>query len=218
VAVAFHDVINRSKDLAMDEFTTLPRSGFSDCLIRENGLGRGQFERWLFYPGMLFEAESEWWGDQAARNRPHEGLDICLYQNRRNQVCTLDENTKIPAMYDGVVVGVIKDFLGQTIVMEHRDLGGESGLHCYTFFGHTRPAEGLAAGRSVTGGEPIALLSGVRGSKRGMLPHLHLSVSLASIAVPYDRLHWRHISTSSALTLIDPLQLLTQPVAVTDEA
>ncbi len=202
----------------MDEFTTLPRSGFGDCLIRENGLGRGQFERWLFYPGMLFEAASEWWGDQAARTRPHEGLDICLYQNRRNQVCTLDENTKIPAMYDGVVVGVIKDFLGQTIVMEHRDLGGESGVRCYTFFGHTRPTEGLAPGRSVTEGEPIALLSGVGGSKRGMLPHLHLSVGLASSAIPHDRLHWRHIGTSSALTLIDPLQLLTQPVAVTDEA
>jgi len=50
---------NRSKDLAMDEFTTLPRSGFGDCLIRENGLGRGQFERWLFYPGMLFEAANQ---------------------------------------------------------------------------------------------------------------------------------------------------------------
>jgi murein DD-endopeptidase MepM/ murein hydrolase activator NlpD len=209
---------NRSKDLAMDEFSTLPRSGFSDCLIRENGLGRQQFERWLFYPGMLFEAATEWWGDQAARNRPHEGLDICLYQNRRNQICTLDENTKIPAMFDGVVVGVIKDFLGQTIVMEHRDPGGESGARCYTFFGHIRPTEGLAPGRSVTEGEPIALLSGVRGSKRGMLPHLHLSVGLASSAVPHDRLHWRYIGTSSALALIDPLQLLTQPVAVTDKA
>ncbi len=101
--------------------------------------------------------------------------------------------------------------------MEHRDLGGESGVRCYTFFGHTRPTEGLTAGRSVKEGEPIALLSGVHGSKRGMLPHLHLSVSLASSAVPHDRLHWRHIGTSSALTLIDPLQLLTQPVAVTDE-
>jgi len=202
----------------MDKFTTLPRSGFSDCLIRKNGLGRSQFERWLFYPGMLFETASEWWGDRATRNRPHEGLDICLYQNRRNQICPLDENTKIPAMFDGVVVGVIKDFLGQTIVMEHRNLGSESGVHCYTFFGHTRPTEGLAPGQSVKEGEPIALLSGVRGSKRGMLPHLHLSVGLASSAIPHDRLHWRHIGTSSALTLIDPLQLLTQPVAITDEA
>ncbi len=202
----------------MDELTTLPPSGFGDCLIRENGLGRQQFERWLFYPGMLFEATSEWWANLAARTRPHEGLDICLYQNRRKQVCTLDENTKIPAIYDGVVVGVINDFLGQTIIMEHRDLGGESGICCYTFFGHTRPAEGLAPGWSVKEGEPIAFLSAVSGSKRGMLPHLHLSVGLASMAVPHDRLHWRHITTSSALTLIDPLQLLTQPVTVAGEA
>ena len=43
--------------------------------------------------------------------------------------------------------------------MEHRDLGGESGVRCYAFFGHTQPTEGLAPGRSVTEGGPIALLS-----------------------------------------------------------
>ncbi len=37
-------------------------SGFSDCLVRCNGLSRAGFEEWVFYPGMLFGALEAWWG------------------------------------------------------------------------------------------------------------------------------------------------------------
>lgn len=59
-----------------------------------------------------------WWGDCGERDNPHEGLDLCLYRNMEDDILRLDEKTNIPAMSDGVVVKIINDFLGRSVILE----------------------------------------------------------------------------------------------------
>ncbi len=98
----------------------IKKSKFTEWIVRENALGRSGFQEWFFYPGMLFNAMNKWWGNQGKRDRPHEGLDLCFYKNRKGRILQLDESTKIPVLYDGVVVQVINDFIGKSVMVEHR--------------------------------------------------------------------------------------------------
>ena len=72
------------------------KSQFSALLITSNGLDRNGFHQWAFYPGMLFRSEAKWWGDWGIRTRPHEGLDLCLYQDTDGKVRSLDATVNIP--------------------------------------------------------------------------------------------------------------------------
>src|SRR3989339_1498275 len=92
---------------------------FTESLVRENALDECGFKGWVFYPGMLFNAKDKWWGDQGKRDKPHEGLDLCLYRDQQDRVFRLDEKTKIPALYDGLVVRIFDDFIGKSVMMEH---------------------------------------------------------------------------------------------------
>ena len=114
------------------------QSRFTDFFIRENRLDEQGFEAWAICPDMLFNAEDKWWGDRGRRDRPHEGLDLVLYRNRQERILRLGEETKIPVMYDGLVVNVIDDFLGKTLFIEH-DLADGSDSRVYTIYGHTNP-------------------------------------------------------------------------------
>ena len=117
---------------------------FTEFMLRENGLERRGFHAWVFLPGMLFNAHDKWWGDKGKRTRPHEGLDVGLFSDRQGRFFRLEEETKIPAMYGGTVVAIVDDFLGMSIVLEHRlpDSGGPF----LTIYGHTVVREGLRPG------------------------------------------------------------------------
>ena len=56
----------------------LRMSRFTEFFILKNGFQDQGFKEWLLWPGMLFDAEIKWWGNQGRRNKPHEGLDLCL--------------------------------------------------------------------------------------------------------------------------------------------
>jgi hypothetical protein len=70
-------------------------------------------------PGMAFGAMDKWWGDQGRRERPHEGVDLCLYRDGHGEVRRLGEHARLPAMYDATVVRLCDDFLGRSVMMEH---------------------------------------------------------------------------------------------------
>lgn len=187
--------------------SALGRSSFTTYLIRENGLEAFGFEEWFFYPGMLFKDTKKWWGDRGDRKRPHEGLDLCFYRDRHGSILPLGEKTKIPVLYDGIVVKVMDDFIGRSVVVEHP--GYRKGLRrLVTLYGHTIPLPTLQPDRIVRAGEPLAILAPTDKSKNELPPHLHLSIAWVGPEISFDQLHWKAMETLQDLTWIDPLPLI----------
>lgn len=188
----------------------LVKTRFTEYFIQNNGLDALGFECWIFCPGMLFNAMDKWWGGRGRRDRAHEGLDLCLYRDRRGRVLRLHEKTKIPVMYHGIVVKITHDFLGKSVIVEHGFREIDESKFC-TIYGHTIPQADLRAGRFVREGEIIATITGSSRSKDNILPHLHISVGWLSKGVSYDELDWEKIGDLNTLTLLDPLYVIDGP-------
>ncbi len=199
----------RVEIIALNFFETpsLNKTRFTEHLILENALDGNGFKEWIFHPGMLFNSPTKWWGDQGKREKPHEGLDFCLYRDRRDKICRLDEKTKIPVIYDGIVVGIFNDFLGKSVIMEH-DLSDSDNNRFCTIYGHINPHKGLHVGRVVKEGDIIASLADLHSSKVATLSHLHISLGWASRFISYDKLDWETIGTPNTLILMDPLYVI----------
>lgn len=186
----------------------LKKSRFTQLFVRENALDESGFQEWIFYPGMLFNATDKWWGNQEKRKRPHEGLDLCLYRDREDRILRLDEKTKIPVLYDGVVVRVVDDFIGKSVMVEHRPLDGDYPRLC-TIYGHTNLSGGLNIGRIVKAGDILATLAQPNSSQRNIPPHLHISLVWISQNISYENLNWETMDTSKPLKWVDPLQIIS---------
>ena len=186
---------------------SLSKTRFTEHLIQENTLDGNGFEEWIFYPGMLFNAPDKWWGNQGKRDKPHEGLDLCLYRDLPGKIRRLDEKTKIPVIYDGIVVGIVDDFLGKSVIIEHGLTDSDNHRFC-TIYGHLNPHKGLHVGRIVKEGDIIATLADSNNSKVKTLSHLHISLGWTSKFISYDKLDWKTIGAPNTLTLMDPLYVI----------
>ena len=186
-------------------------SAFSDRLIECNGLGEMGFLCWAFTPGMLFGARRKWWGDRGPRNRPHPGLDLCAFVDRRDRTAWLDEGDRVPAASSGTAEAIIDDFLGRTVVIENRTPGIDAGDALYTLYAHVVPRPDLHPGDRVAEGEVIAAIAGVTRSRSGIRPHLHLSLAGIAGTLPVDRLDWRTLTEIDGIRFVDPLRTLALP-------
>lgn len=184
------------------------RTKFSEYLIGYNGLDKIGFKEWLFFPGMLFNATDKWWGDRGARDRPHEGLDLSLYRDKNGKNHGLDENIKIPVMYEGKVVTIINDFIGKTLFVAHNIYNSNENV-LFSIYGHIEPCDGIANGTLVGEGRVIAAISDLHKKKAIMLPHLHISVAWVPKSVSHKNLNWETFSDSKALTFLDPIDFIT---------
>lgn len=149
----------------------------------------------------------KWWGNQGKRQRPHEGVDLCFYRDRNDRIPHLDEKTKIPVLYDGVVVRVMDDFIGRSVMVEHRLPDSDYPRFC-TIYGHTDLLRGLRVGRIVKAGDIIATLARPKKSQRKIPPHLHISLGWISNKISYENLEWKTMSTLKALKWVDPLKVI----------
>jgi murein DD-endopeptidase MepM/ murein hydrolase activator NlpD len=204
------------KNLNFPGTSSVSKARFTEFLIRENALDGGGFKEWIFCPGMLFNAPDKWWGDQGKRDRPHEGLDLCFYRDRRDRVLRVDTKTRIPVMYGGEVIGIVNDFLGKSVIIEHGFTHSDDRRLC-TIYGHTNPHEGLHVGRIVKEGEIIATLADSGKSEANMFPHLHISLGWTSKSISYDQLDWKTIGAQNMLTLLDPLDVMDWPYQVLED-
>ncbi len=189
---------------------TLPlsKTRFTEFLVRENSLEEYGFEEWLFYPGMLFNEKEKWWGDKkGGRTRPHEGVDLFLYKDQKGRILCLDKNTRVPAMYDGVVVSILDDFLGKSVVMEHDFAKDDSRRFC-TIYGHTKPHGGIHVGSVIEEGDIIATPADADKSQADIATHVHVSVGWVLAIVSYDRFDWETIGDPDAMILLDPLNII----------
>jgi len=191
-------------------------SHFTEHLLQANGLDNGAFKEWVFCPGMLFQANTQWWGDRGDRTTPHEGLDLCYYRDRDDRIQSLDHSTQIPAMCGGTVVGIIRDFLGLSLVLRH-EISGDERRVFWTMYGHTDPKSEIQIGRVVREGETIARLAHTRDSAR-VRAHLHLSIGLVPADFSFEGLDWSTIGDPELVTLVDPLPAIGRSSVVPNTA
>jgi len=184
----------------------IPDSRFAECMVRENSLDRRGFQAWVFLRAMLFGAEDKWWGDRGGRAFPHEGLDFCLFSDASRSLFRLEEGTRIPAMYDGRVVAILDDFLGASIVLEHRLPRHRDPF--LTIYGHMAVRETLHVGSAVREAEIIGTLTEPGTSPVRIHPHLHVSLDRPSESASYNNLTWRDLNNSGLFTMIDPLAVI----------
>lgn len=200
----------KGADIDNVDFTRTPslrKTRFTEFFILKNALDKGGFKAWVFWPGMLFNATDKWWGDQGKRDKPHEGLDLCLYKNREDAILCLGEKARVPVIYDGIVVKIVDDFLGKSVIIEHSFSDDDKNSLC-TIYGHTIPEDNLHVGKIVKEGDVIATLADSSRSKINILPHLHISLGWTSKSIAYDSLDWENIGAPNTLTLLDPLQVI----------
>ena len=165
------------------------------------------FQKWIFLPGMLFNSLEKWWGDQARRATPHEGLDLCSFEEVHGGIKNLDRHTTIPAAFAGEIVKISQDFLGKSIFIRHA-IVDEQGRQFYSAYGHTRPRDYLNVGSQVAAGEAIASMSDFSDKKFAVLPHVHITFAWISRHLDMDDLNWDNIGKDPSITLIDPLRML----------
>lgn len=187
----------------------LKKSRFTEFFIRENALDESGFQEWTFYPGMLFNAMDKWWGNRGKRDKPHEGLDLCFYKDRKDRIFCFDEKMKIPALYDGIVVKMVDDFMGKSVFVEHR-LPDSNHRRFFMIYGHTNPLPHLHDGRIVKEGEIIAALARPGKPQINIPPHLHLSLAWIFNKISYENLNWKTMGNLKELKWVDPLQVISR--------
>ncbi len=183
------------------------KSRFINHLMAENRRQLGNLARWVFQPGMLFQATETWWGKRRPRPSPHEGLDLCTFAESDGSVRHLEIATRIPAALAGTVAGIVPDFCGSSLFLRHEGFDRD-GRRLYTAYGHTDPLESLTIGQTVAAGEIIAQISRAFGQKNTVLPHLHLTFAWIPASVEASRLNWTTLAQDRAVTLLDPLPAL----------
>ncbi len=184
-------------------------SSFLDYLLALNQPQMAGFQRWLFQPGMLFNAPETWWEEKKLRPTPHEGLDLYRFADAAGQIKELDEQIKIPATFAGKIVKIGDDFLGKSLYLSH-EIFSQDGRQLYTAYGHTQPLA-LKAGHMVPAGDPLATLPAAPAKKTGIPGHLHLTLAWVPVSLPADRLNWQNLSADPTITLIDPWPILSGP-------
>jgi murein DD-endopeptidase MepM/ murein hydrolase activator NlpD len=110
-------------------------------------------------------------------------------------------------MYDGVVAKIIPDFLGESIVLEHKLPEGSRGV-LLTIYGHVVPEEGLAKGEPVKRGQVIASIAPPKNPRSLVPPHLHLTIAQSQEEILIETIDWERIGDPERFQLLDPLEVL----------
>ena len=193
----------------------LPPANITQRLIAANQPVLDDFAFWIFHPGMLFSSIDKWWGDFGTREFPHEGIDLCLYEDRYGQTNRLGPETIVTVLYNGFVRATFKDYLGQAIIVEHEsdDLPNGKFLSVYA---HTKPLDGVKPGEQFNRGDAIATIADTHHSKAKILPHLHLSLAIPSPDLSYDNFVWNIMRDPDRITLQNPVNNIQAPYQVVD--
>jgi murein DD-endopeptidase MepM/ murein hydrolase activator NlpD len=179
-----------------------------EFMLERNRPRMDGFKRWVFHPGMLFQAPGKWWGDQGLRAVPHEGLDLYSFEVASGRVQTVDYQTLIPVAFAGEVAKIDRDFLGKSIYIRH-GIYAEDGRQLLSAVGHTVPGDGLKPGQPVAAGEIIAAVAGFSGKKSSLPPHLHLTFAWVPADFRLEQLTWKNLGHDAGIRLIDPLSVIS---------
>ena len=186
---------------------------FQKRLSFYNSLDELGFKEWLFHPAMLFGSCGKWWGDLSKRNRPHEGLDLCVYRTEKGDTRYLEANTKVPVIFEGQVVRIGDDFLGQSVFVSH-GAHGNDGSRLHTIYAHIKPDGRIHRGERLSEGDIIGTIADARRSGGVVPPHLHVSVAWISNTVCSQELDWQIVADLGGVVLLDPLRVIDCPYSI----
>ncbi len=152
---------------------------------------------------MLFQSETKWWGDKGPRGNKHNGLDLRFYEATDGTIETIAKGLKIPIIYDGRMVNIIKDFLGYSMFAAHEVYHEDSQL--FTIYGHVQPSADVSIGKSLREGTEIAALAG---RSHNVPSHLHISIVLIPMELSGKVLTWKAVDEDKSIRFLDPLQII----------
>ncbi len=179
----------------------LGKSSFTQRLIALNAL---QFNKWIFEPGMLFSSEMKWWGEKERRGSPHNGLDLLFYEASDGKLKTIVEGTRVPLIYGGKIVRVIRDFIGYTAFALHEIY--HEGSQLFTIYGHIMKSPDVSMDEPLGEGAVIATLAGQ--SNKSVPGHLHISAALIPVSISIEMLTWELIDNNEAVRFFDPRRII----------
>jgi len=191
----------------------LPLSNFISRLADINHLTPLGFDRFIFFPGMLFNSKEKWWGRGGCRAVSHEGVDLCFFAGDEDAKFRLDETVQIPMIYDGTVVHLMDDFLGKTVVTLH-DVGAASYGPLLSLYGHVQPHDHLNVGDRIHQGEVFASIADPGGRSMFLPPHLHLSLAKPQMFPQVSQLSWEMLNHADRSVFIDPMKALEMDYSV----
>ena len=186
---------------------SIRKSNFSAFLVTSNGIDKSGFYQWVFYPGMLFQSASKWWGDWGTRKRPHEGLDICFYRGTDGIVSSLDAKVNIPVLYEGTVVWLFVEFLGKSVFVLIYIYDTHKNQLC-RIFGHTDPCHYIEPATPLGEGAIIATICDAERRGAQMSSHLLLSIAWVPKSYDYQQLNWETLHQNTEVMLADPLDFI----------
>ncbi len=161
----------------------MKKTRFNEFLIGYNDLDEYGFNEWIFYPGMLFNVLIKWWGNLGRRSKPHEGLDLFLYRDKSGKHHKLNEEIKIPVIFEGEVVKIDNDYLGKSVFLRHEIFNSDE-RQLYTVYGHVLPHKSIIIGESLLEGKIIGNISDIKGKRKSVPSHLHITIGWAPLTIP----------------------------------
>ncbi|MFH2058372.1 MAG: M23 family metallopeptidase [Pseudomonadota bacterium] len=175
------------------------------CIAQVNDLGKGSIVKWFFHNGMLFLSRDKWWGDFKHRSSVHEGMDITFYKTKTGDLEHFDTSIKVPAIADGVLINICNDFLGQTLVVEHKK-ECTSNQRVIMVYAHLVPTKSLKKGAFIRKGSIIAQVCDTIKNPQ-LPPHLHFSCFGVPCNIPPENLNWNLFSKQADINMIHPIFL-----------
>jgi hypothetical protein len=185
---------------------SLPASRFCELVVNHNNLSEQGFVQWAFYPGMLFQSMERWWDNGGNRDKPHEGIDLCLYNDQSGSTRVLDKAARIPGMHRGCVKNIIDDYIGKTIFMAH-DIYNGTEKQLYSIYGHAELLGKTERGVILEEGEIVGSISGTEDKRLTILPHVHISVAWIPESFSAEHFDWKIMNESPDITLLNPLDI-----------
>lgn len=172
--------------------------------LEEQNTGFAEMKKLYLYPGMEFRSEIKWWPDKGKRVTPHEGLDICYYIDATGKECVVSPAFRVPVMETGKIVSIRKDYLGETVFLDHEY---EQSSRFLSIYAHITPLPDLKIGDCVRAGDTIGTIADTTGKKNRIPAHLHISLMVVARVVPAEQFDWHMISYPDNAQLIDPLKM-----------
>ena len=157
------------------------------------------------YPGMLFRSVDKWWPDSGLRATSHEGLDVCYYTDSAGKEQKFSPHISIPAMASGRIFASCRDFLGQSLFIDHGVFGS---LRFLSVYAHIVQHRHIMIGQKVQVSDVVGVIADTAGRKNRMPAHVHISLMNIPQSVSFDMLDWNFICNSSDVELVDPLPMI----------
>jgi hypothetical protein len=168
----------------------------------------------VFSAGTLFGATTTWWGAGKTRRTPHEGVDFGRYAPLSGSAgggagallaatAAVQPGCGVPCLCDGAVACVIRDFICETLVVEHPQLSqreGRAGMVLCSLYAHIRAQR--RRGERVRAGERLC---SVAPSPTSAPAHLHLSLAWLPRVLVSEQLTWKALVTDARVAFVDPL-------------